>query len=158
MNISPFKLDGTYTKLLKAFAQLFNLEHSIKWRHHPVCTSYNELEVEVYVKNKWYESVLDVFKEGQVAYVSSMREYLCNAQLDDVERLSKKILEGTFGEKLYIKSMKGGDGYMVMDGKLELAPNHYIYDLPRSLDELMLRCDLAGIDYTGCQVKLGRLK
>ena len=29
--------------------------------------------------NEWYESILDVFEEGKVAYVSNMREFICDA-------------------------------------------------------------------------------
>ena len=99
-------LDSYYAKLLKAFADLFGLEHEVIWSK----TTFGlGLEVSVSIKNKWYHSALDVFKEGQIAYVSSMREYTQDANPDTIEEFSKKIMLGTFGEKRYIKSMKGGD-------------------------------------------------
>lgn len=76
MNDMNFKLDGKYTKLLKAYAKLFDLKHSIKYDSEFGLSS---LEVELYVKTKWYESILDVFEEGKVAYVSNMRRYIWNA-------------------------------------------------------------------------------
>ena len=99
-------LDGYYTKLLKAFADLFGLEHEVAWSK----TTFGlGLEVSVSIKNKWYHSALDVFKEWQIAYVSSMREYTQDANPNTIEEFSKKIVLGTFGEKRCIKSMKGGD-------------------------------------------------
>ena len=65
-------LDGYYTKLLKAFADMHRLTHEIAWTK----TTFGlGLEVSVSVKNKRYHSALDVFEEGQIVYVSSMREY-----------------------------------------------------------------------------------
>ena len=83
-----------------------------------------------------------------------MREYVSDAKEDDVERLSKKIVEGTFGDGRYIKSFKGGDGYMIVDNKLEFVPCFEIYNLPKNLDELLVRLDLAGIDLNSCEVQL----
>lgn len=100
------KLDGKYTKLLKAYAKLFGLRHSIEWSK----TTFGlGLEVGLTVKNEWYHSGLDVFVEGQVAYVSSMREYTQDAREDTIEVFSEKILKGTFGPRRYIMSFKGGD-------------------------------------------------
>lgn len=144
------KLDGEYTRLLKAYAQLLGLVHSVKCGNSFLGVG---VEVEVYVKTKWYESTIDVFKEGQVAYVSSMREYTQNADENTVEEFSKKILEGTFGEKRYLMSMKGGDCYTIMpDRTLEFTPRYKRKDLPRSLEELQLRLAAAGIDVDQCTV------
>ena len=105
-------IDGYYTKLLKAFADLYHLEHEVAWSK----TTFGlGLEVSVSIKNKWYHSALDVFNEGQAAYVSSMREYTQDANPNTIEEFSKKIVRGTFGEKRYIKSMKGGDYAMFIE-------------------------------------------
>ena len=136
------KLDGKWTKLLKAFAMLFDLEHVVK-----VGNTY--FRVDVFVKNEWYESVLDVFEEGRTAYVSSMSQisfFQKEEQEDIVDAMSKEILEGTFGERRYIRSMKGGAGHIVRDGKLVPVPEFVLKNLPSSLEELMVRLSLAGID------------
>ena len=149
-------LDGYYTKLLKAFADLFGLEHEVAWSK----TTFGlGLEVSVSVKNKWYHSALDVFKEGQVAYVSSMREYTQDANPDTIEEFSKKIVLGTFGEKRYIKSMKGGDyATFVGNGRFEAVPSFEIYNLPRNEEELLVRLSLADIDPSKCRISLERSK
>lgn len=149
-------LDGYYTKLLKAFADLFGLEHEVAWSK----TTFGlGLEVSVSVKNKWYHSALDVFKEGQIAYVSSMREYTQDANPDTIEEFSKKIVLGTFGEKRYIKSMKGGDCDMyVGNGQFEPVPRFEIYNLPRNEEELLVRLSLADIDPSKCKISLERSK
>ena len=145
-------LDGYYTKLLKAFADLFGLEHEVAWSK----TTFGlGLEVSVSVKNRQYHSSLDVFKEGQIAYVSSMREYTQDANPDIIEEFSKKIMLGTFGEKRYIKSMKGGDCDMyVGNGQFEPVPRFEIHDLPRSECELLLRLAVAGIDSSKSTIQL----
>ena len=137
-------LDGHYTRLLKAFADLFSLEHEISWSK----TTFGlGLEVSVYVKNKWYHSALDVFEEGQIAYVSSMREYTQDADPATPEIFSKKIVLGLFGEGRYIRSFKGGDCMrLASNGKYEMVPKFEIHDLPRSEVELLLKLDVAGID------------
>ena len=147
-------LDGYYTKLLKAFADLFGLEHEVAWSK----TTFGlGLEVSVSIKNKWYHSALDVFEEGQIAYVSSMREYTQDANPDTIEEFSKKIMLGTFGEKRYIKSMKGGDCDMyVGNGQFEPVPRFEMHDLPRSENELLLRLAVAGIDYGKSTIQLVR--
>ena len=142
-----FKIDGFYAKLLVAYSKLLNLIHSANYQD-------GGLLVDVYVKTRWYESVLDVYKEGCIPHVSSMREYVPSAKEDDVEKVSKKIVEGTFGDGRYIKSFKGGDGYMVIRKKLEFVPRFEIHNLPKSLDELMLCLDLAGINWKTCKVDL----
>ena len=149
-------LDGYYTKLLKAFADLFSLEHEVAWSK----TTFGlGLEVSVSIKNKWYHSALDVFKEGQIAYVSSMREYTQDANPDTIEEFSKKIVLGTFGEKRYIKSMKGGDCDMyVGNGQFEPVPRFEIYNIPRNEEELLVRLSLADIDPSKCRILLGRSK
>ena len=149
-------LDGYYTKLLKAFADLFGLEHEVAWSK----TTFGlGLEVSVSVKNKWYHSALDVFKEGQIAYVSNMREYTQDANPDTIEEFSKKIVLGTFGEKRYIKSMKGGDCDMyVGNGQFEPVPRFEIYNLPRNEEELLVRLSLADIDPSKCRILLKRNK
>ena len=149
-------LDGYYTKLLKAFADLFGLEHEVAWSK----TTFGlGLEVSVSVKNKWYHSALDVFKEGQIAYVSSMREYTQDANPDTIEEFSKKIVLGTFGEKRYIKSMKGGDCDMyVGNGQFEPVPRFEIYNIPRNEEELLVRLSLANIDPSKCKISLRRSK
>jgi len=99
-------LDGRYTKILKAFAELYGLEHEVEWSK----TTWGlGLEVSVSIKNRWYHSALDVFKDGCVAYVSSMREYTQDAKAETVEEFSKKIVLGLFGEGRYLKSLHGGD-------------------------------------------------
>ena len=138
-------LDGYYTKLLKAFADLFGLEHEVSWSK----TTFGlGLEVSVSIKNKWYHSALDVFKEGQIAYVSSMREYTQDANPATLEIFSKKIVLGLFGEGRYMRSFKGGDCMRIAEnGKYEMVPKFEIHDLPRSENELLLRLAVAGIDY-----------
>ena len=138
-------LDGYYTRLLKAFADLFGLEHEIAWTK----TTFGlGLEVSVSVKNEWYHSALDVFKEGQDAYVSSMREYTQDADPATPEIFSKKIVLGLFGEGRYIRSLKGGDCMRIVgDGKYESVPRFEMHDLPRSENERLLKLAIAGIDY-----------
>ena len=138
-------LDGYYTKLLKAFADLFGLEHEVSWSK----TTFGlGLEVSVSIKNKWYHSALDVFKEGQAAYVSNMREYTQDANPATPEIFSKKIVLGLFGEDRYIRSFKGGDCIRLLkNSKYEMVPRFEIHDLPRSETELLLRLAVAGIDY-----------
>lgn len=145
-------LDGYFTKLLKAFCQLFKLEHRIIWRK----TNFGlGLEVAVYVKTKQYESSIDVFKEGQVAYVSSMREYTQDADPSTPEEFSRKIVEGLFGEGRYLKSMKGGDSYIVTeDHQLEYCERRECHELPRTVEELMLKLTVAGIDPSQCKIQL----
>ena len=147
-------LDGYYTKLLKAFADLFGLEHEVSWSK----TTFGlGLEVSVFVKNKWYHSALDVFKEGQIAYVSSMREYTQDADPATPEIFSKKIVLGLFGEGKYIRFFKGGDCMRFTgDGKYELVPRFEIHDLPRSENELLLKLAVAGIDYSKSTIQLVR--
>ena len=149
-------LDGYYTKLLKAFADLFSLEHEVAWSK----TTFGlGLEVSVSIKNNWYHSALDVFKEGQIAYVSSMREYTQDANPNTIEEFSKKIVLGTFGEKRYIKSMKGGDCDMyVGNGQFEPVPRFEIYNIPRNEEELLVRLSLADIDPSKCRISLRRNK
>ena len=149
-------LDGYYTKLLKAFSDLFGLEHEVAWSK----TTFGlGLEVSVSIKNKWYHSALDVFKEGQIAYVSSMREYTQDTNPDTIEEFSKKIMLGTFGEKRYIKSMKGGDCDMyVGNGQFEPVPRFEIYNLPKNEEELLVRLSLANIDPSKCKISLRRSK
>ena len=149
-------LDGYYTKLLKAFADMHHLIHEIMWSK----TTFGlGLEVSVSIKNKWYHSALDVFEEGQAAYVSNMREYTQDADPDTIEEFSKKIVLGTFGEKRYIKSMKGGDCDMyVGNGQFEPVPRFEIYNLPMNEEELLIRLNLEGIDPSKCRILLERRK
>lgn len=93
------------------------------------------------------ESSLDVFKEGQVAYVASMREYTQTAREDSVEAMSKKILHGTFGDGRYIKSFKGDEWMISNDSKPMFVPRLEIHNLPRSEEELVLKLALAGISW-----------
>ena len=147
-------LDGYYTKLLKAFADMHRLTHEIAWTK----TTFGlGLEVSVSVKNKWYHSALDVFEEGQIAYVSSMREYTQDADPSTLEIFSKKIVLGLFGEGRYIRSFKGGDCMKLSEnGKYEIVPKFEIHDLPRSENELLLRLAVAGIDYGKSTIQLVR--
>lgn len=147
-------LDGYYTKLLKAFADMHRLTHKIAWTK----TSFGlGLEVSVYVKNNWYHSALDVFEEWQDAYVSSMREYTQDADPATPEFFSKKIVLGLFGEGRYIRSLKGGDCMrLASNGKYEMVPKFEIRDLPRSEDELLLKLDVAGIDSSKSTIQLVR--
>ena len=149
-------LDGYYAKLLKAFADLFGLEHEVAWSK----TTFGlGLELSVSIKNKWYHSALNVFEEGQIAYVSSMRKYTQDANPNTIEEFSKKIVLGTFGEKRYIKSMKGGDCDMyVGNGQFEPVPRFEIYNLPRNEEELLIRLNLEGIDPSKCRISLERSK
>lgn len=149
MEIDVARFTGKWTKLLRAFAALYGLEHTIK------VDDEGNVAVDVIVKNDWYSSVIDVFEEGRLAYVSSLSKYVFADESKSVESIveaaSKEILEGTFGERRYLKSMKGGDGAMtwrMRSGKLELVevPPFVVRDLPRSLDELMIKLSLAGID------------
>ena len=149
-------LDGYYTKLLKAFADMHHLIHEIMWSK----TTFGlGLEVSVSIKNKWYHSALDVFKEGQVGYVSNMREYTQDARAETVEELSKKIVIGLFGEGRYLQSLHGGDCLRFVHGKdgkgnYEPIPRFELHDLPRSEEELLLELDLAGIDRQSCRIYL----
>lgn len=137
---------------------LYGLEHTIQ------VDDEGNVAVDVIVKNVWYESVIDVFEEGRIAYVSSMSKYIFASAkpLEDVvEAASKEILEGTFGEGRYLRSMKGG-GYQVLSGRqvgkngfqLVEVPYVIVKDLPRSLDELMIRLDIANISYDDLTVKI----
>lgn len=137
-------LDGYYTKLLKAFADMHRLTHEIAWTK----TTFGlGLEVSVSAKNKWYHSALDVFEEGQIAYVSSMREYTQDADPSTPEFFSKKIVLGLFGEGRYIRSFKGGDCMrFTRDGKYESVPRFDIHNMPRSEIELLLKLAVYGID------------
>ena len=147
-------LDGYYTKLLKAFSDLFSLEHEVAWSK----TTFGlGLEVSVSVKNKWYHSALDVFKEGQAAYVSNMREYTQDANPATPEIFSKKIVLGLFGEGRYIRSFKAGDCMRIAENsKYEMVPRFKIHDLPRSENELLLKLAIAGIDYGKSTIQLVR--
>lgn len=141
---SQLKLDGQYAKLLKAFAELHEL------KYHVTCSQTNfglGLEVNVNAEMKCGESSLDVFKEGQVAYVASMREYTQTAREDSVEAMSKKILHGTFGDGRYIKSFKGDEWMISNDSKPMFVPRLEIHNLPRSEEELVLKLALAGISW-----------
>ena len=147
-------LDGYYTKLLKAFADMHQLIHEISWNK----TNFGlGLEVSVSVKNQWYYSALDVFKEGQGAYVSRMREYTEDAYPATLEIFSKKIVLGLFGEGRYIRSFKGGDCMKLSEnGKYEMVPKFEIHDLPRSESELLLKLAVVGIDYSKSTIQLVR--
>lgn len=93
-------LDGKYTKILKAFADANGLQHTIEWSN----TNFGlGLEVSVWVKNKYMESTLNVFKYGRIAYVSNMREYTQCATPTTIEDFSKKIVDGMCGKNLYLK-------------------------------------------------------
>lgn len=149
-----FKLDGEWTKLLKAFAELFGLQYTLEcsFQEYSPCPS---LDIDVWVKTEYYDSVLFVFEYGKVAYVSSMREWKPNPSEDDVENLSKKILEGTFGDGRYIRSMKGGDCVrLIGNGQYEPVPRFEIHDLPKSIEELKIRLDIECIDYNNIEVKM----
>lgn len=146
------KLDGKYTKLLKAYAELFGLVHEVEWSK----TTFGlGLEVSVTVKNKWYHSSLDVFEAGQAAYVSSMREYTQDARAYSVEVLSKKILEGTFGEGRYIRSLHGGDCVrLVGNSQYEEVPRFELHDIPSDMNQLLVMLASAGIDWENQKVEL----
>lgn len=143
-------LDGYFTKLLKAFCQLFKLEHRITWSK----TNFGlGPEVADYVKSKQHESAIEVFKEGQVAYASSMREYTQDAGPSTPEEFNKKIVEGLFGEGRYLKSIKDGDSYIVTDDhQLEYCQRWECHELPRTIEELMLKLTVAGIDPSQCRI------
>lgn len=133
---------------MKAFSKLFGLEHEIACSK----TTFGlGIEVSITVKNNWYHSAIDVFKEGHVAYVSSMREYTQDAREDTIEEFSEKILKGTFGEGRYIMSIKGGDCITIYG---EHVPRFELHGLPKNEVELMIMLDLARIDYNGMKVHL----
>ena len=149
-------LDGRYTKILKAFAELYSLTHEVEWSK----TAFGlGIEVSVTVKTKWYHSALDVFKDGCVAYVSSMREYTQDAKAETIEEFSKKIVLGLFGKGRYLQSLHGGDCVQLVRGKdgkgyYEPVPRFELHDLPKTENELMIKLDLAGIDWQNCIVHL----
>lgn len=147
-----FKLNGFYAKMLKAFCKLFGLQLSIISLKQLYENSY-DLHIEVFYKNRYFESCLDVFEKGKMGYVSSMNEYILNAREGDIERICKKMLYGTFGVNRYIKSMKG-DCYMIDSNELKYVPRLKIYDLPTNLDELYIRLDLQRINWKKCNLKL----
>lgn len=139
---------GKYAKLLSAYAKLLGLVVKVE-------TDNALVIVDVYVKTRWYDSIVDVFKEGCVAYVSNMRQLAYDPHEGAVEELCKKILEGTFGERRYLMSMKGGDGYQVAkDGSLEFCPRWENHNIPRGIDELLMRLDLAGINWQKCTLDI----
>ena len=143
-------LSGKYTKLLKAFAIAYGLKHSIEWSE----TNFGlGLEVEVFVETKQFQSGLDVFEHGKIAYVSEMRKYTQDAQEDTVESFSKQIIEGLCKENRYMKSFKGGDGYLICNDHLEFC-EQYTCECPHSHEELMMKIDLAGIDVDKIEVEL----
>lgn len=148
------ELDGKFTKLLKAYALLFGLEHSIECSATPfglrIC-------IILFARTKWYDSIVDVFEEGKIAYVSSLfQSKLCAESSTrnlaiEVEMLSKSILLGAIGERRYLKSMKGGG---VVLGNGEAVPKFEVHSLPKSLEELEIRLDLAGIDWEKCNATI----
>ena len=151
-----FILDSKYTKILKAFANAHGLKHRVQYckrEYH----SRISLEVNVFLENRYFQSALDVFKHGQIAYVSSMREYTPDAQEDHVEYFSQKIINGLIGEGRYIKSLKGGDGYMVIDGQLQFV-NKWTMECPVTIEKLFMQIDLAGIDWQKCNVEIQLLR
>ena len=84
-----------------------------------------------------------------------MREYTQDAKEDTIEKFSKKILEGTFGEGRYIQSFKGGDCVNIYG---EPVPRFKIRNLPKSEEELFLKLDLAGIDWQVIKIQLRKSK
>lgn len=149
------ELDGKFTKLLKAYALLLELEHTIECRDSAFGVG---LSINLYAKTKWYDSVVDVFEEGKLAYVSSLCQYrtcvdayLAEDIAKEIEALSKKMLLETFGERRYLKSMKGGG---VVLGTGEAVPKFEVRNLPKSLEELEIRLDLAGIDWEKCNATI----
>lgn len=73
--------------------------------------------------------------------------YLAKDIAEEIEALSKKMLLETFGERHYLKSMKGGG---VVLGNGEAVPKFEVHNLPKSLEELEIRLDLAGIVWEKC--------
>lgn len=145
---------GKWTKLLKAFAVLYGLEHTIK------VNDRGDVIVNVIVKNARYSSAIDVFEEGQLAHVSSLSNYIFagTKPLEDaIEAASKEILEGTFGEGRYLMSVNhalSGRQIGKNSFKLVKVPYFIMKDLPRSLDELLIRLDLARISYDDLIVEI----
>lgn len=147
---SQLILDGKYTKILKAFADANNLQFIAEYQK----TNFGlGVEVAVIVENRYFQSVLDVFKHGQIAYVSSMREFTQDAQEDTIEQFSQKIINGMIGEGLYLQSLKGGNGYMLIDGKLQFI-DKWTMECPKSFEELLMQIDLAGIDWHQSKIDL----
>ena len=147
------ELDGKFTKMLKAYAQLFGLEHCIEC----YATAFGlRICITLFARTKWYDSIVDVFEEGKTAYVSSLfQSKLCaESSIRDlaveIEMLSKSILLDAIGERRYLKSMKGGG---VMLGTGEVVPKFEVHNLPKSLEELEIKLDLAGISCRKCEVK-----
>ena len=155
IDASKLKLDGKFTKLLKAYAKLLGLKHSIK--HGTSCFEL-AVEVEVYAKTRWYESSLAVYDTCSGVIISDMREYLPDANEDSIEQLSKKILEGTFGKDKSIKSFKGGDSFTIINNKLEFAQKFVIDTLPRNIEELLVKLDLAQIGWKKMRVYAKQLE
>ena len=150
LKLEQLKLDGKYTKLLKAFANAYGLKHLVKLDETGVVPS---LEVEVFVETRQFQSILDVFEHGKIAYVSSMRKYTTNIQEDTIEKISKEIIDGICKPNRYMKSMKGGNELMVTDGHLEPVEK-YICQCPTSIEELFVKIDLAGIDINDVKVEM----
>jgi hypothetical protein len=81
-----------------------------------------------------------------------MREFTQDANPNTVETFSRKILLGIFGDGRYIKSLKGGD--CIVAGTGELVPAYELHDLPKNIEELTLKIDLAGINLDKCKISL----
>lgn len=152
---AELKLNGPFTKILAAFCQLEDLKLEVEWSD----TNFGlGLEVAAICKMPYNgESILDVRKEGCVAFVSSSREYTQDADEDSVEEFCKKILEGFIGEKKTIESFKGGDGFVLAKDRFIPADKIYIKP-PKTIDELKMKLDLAGINIGQCTIQLNHSK
>lgn len=128
-----------YAELFRKWATLFGLKHTVTWSQSAFGPA---LEVKAIVVTPMFESVMDVCETGKIVHVDQLRRYKQGATDTDVEKLSRQILESTFAEGRYIESFKGGYWRERPDGSIERFPQITITDLPRSVDELLIRLDL----------------
>lgn len=129
----------SYTEMFKKWAKLFGLKHSVTWSQ---STFGPALEVKAIAVTPMFESAMDICEVGKIVHVDQLRRYKQGAVETDVEKLSRQILESTFGENRYVQSFKGGYYREKPDGSIERFPRITITDLPHSIDELLIRLDL----------------
>lgn len=153
VDLSSIKLDGHYTKLLKAFASANGLAYRVGWY-----TAINgisiALDVCAVVGNQL--SAIDVFENGQVASVGLLSRHCTKWDSNIVEDLSKEICETIVGPSKYLKSMKGG-GYLaspfMTEGKCVWI-DHWSKKSPTSLDAMAIEIDVAGASIESSTARL----
>lgn len=133
------KMAYSYTELFKKWAKLFGLKHFVTWSQSAFGPA---LEVKAIAVTPMFESAMDVCEVGKMAHADQLRRYKQAASEADVEKLSRQILESTFAKGRYVQSFKGGYYREKPDGSIEQFPRITIMDLPRSVDELLIRFDL----------------